>query len=178
VWVENPQEDWSVENVSVFADKNGDVGGPQPIVADEGFKGSGYDIKVAMEGDKTAFARISPDEPESIQIAVSRDLLDNPSEFLWGAWADNGLKNEGMFDYNDAMGPGEAGSPINTDDNYPLNALYNLDNTCRLPYGFEQMGAIVPGMCITQAPAPEETCVCVYWYYFGKIKVCAQWDCD
>jgi len=31
VWVEDPQEDWSVENVSVFTDINGDVGGPQPV---------------------------------------------------------------------------------------------------------------------------------------------------
>jgi len=63
-----------------------------------------------------------------------------------------------MLDHNDTMGPGEAGSPINTDDNYPLNALYNLDNTCRLPYGFEQMGASYPGMCISQFPALEPNC--------------------
>jgi len=176
VWVENPQEDWSLENVSVFTDINGDVGGPQPIVADAGFKGSGYDTRVELEGDKSAFARISPDDAVAIQIAVSRFLLDNPAEFLWGAWADNGLKNETMLDYNDAMGPGEAGSPINTDDNYPLNALYNLDNTCRLPYGFEQMGASIPGMCISQAPAiDEQTCICLKWQTNG---ICGKWVCD
>ena len=182
VWVEDPHEDWSVENVSVYKDTDGDVGGPQPIIADADFEGNGYDTQVELEGSKTAFARISPEDSEAIQIAVSRDLLENPAEFLWGAWADNGLRNATMLDHNDTMGPGEAGSPINTDDNYPLNALYNLDNTCRLPYGFEQMGANFPGMCITQAPAPEPepnktTCVCVYWFYFGNTKVCAQWDC-
>jgi len=177
VWVENPQEDWSVENVSVFADKNGDVGGPQPIVADAGFKGSGYDTRVELEGNKSAFARISPDDPVAIQIAVSRDLLDNPAEFLWGAWADNGLKNETMLDYNDAMGPGEAGSPINTDDNYPLNALYNLDNTCRLPYGFEQVGTHIPGMCISVPPIQKANCYCAKWVV-GIAKVCDVWVCD
>jgi len=181
VWADKPLDEWSVENVTVYTDADRDVGGPQPIIADAGFEGDGYDTAVKLEGDRTAFARISPDDPVAIQIAVSRNLLDNPTEFLWGAWADNGLRNTTLLDHNDTMGPGEAGSPINTDDNYPLNALYNLDNTCRLPYGFEQMSASVPGMCISQAPAPEpdkQTCVCVNWLYFGNTKVCQQWDCN
>jgi hypothetical protein len=150
VWVENPQEDWSVENVSVYTDINADVGGPQPIIADAGFEGDGYDTLVEPEGDKVAFARLDPDDPISVQIAVSRNLLEDPAEFLWGAWADNGLKNVAALS--------EAGSPINTDANYPLNALYNLDNTCRLPYGFEQIGVLyIPGMCITLPPKLETT---------------------
>ncbi len=181
VWVEKPQEDWSKEKVSVYTDENGDVGGPQPLIADAGFEGSGYDTLVELEGNKAAFARLAPDEPEAVQIAVSRSLLDNPIEFLWGAWADNGLKNATLFDYNDTMGPSEAGSPINTDEDYPLKALYNLDNTCRLPYGFEQMGASVRGMCITLPPAPEPgktSCDCARWINFGQGRVCAQWICD
>jgi len=182
VWVEDPGEDWSVENVTVFTDSDRDVGGLQPIVADAGHEGDGYDTTVELEGDKSAFARISPDDSVAIQIAVSGDLLDNPTEFLWGAWADNGLRNKTLLDHNDTMGPGEAGSPINTDDNYPLNALYNLDNTCRLPHGFEQMGAIVPGMCITQGTAPEaapgQVCVCIAWNFLLFPPPCIQWDCN
>jgi hypothetical protein len=137
-----------------------------------------------MEGDKAAFARLDPDDPISVQIAVSRNLLEDPAEFLWGAWADNGLKNVGMFDYNDAMGPSKAGSPINTDADYPLNALYNLDNTCRLPYGFEQIGVFIPGTCIMQPPSPElessggaspPNCVCLKWKTDGT---CGKWVCD
>jgi len=189
VWVDGPQEEWSVENVTVYTDSDRDVGGPQPIVADADFEGNGYDTQVELEGSKAAFARVSPEESEAIQIAVSRDLLENPAEFLWGAWADNGLRNATMLDHNDTMGPGEAGSPINTDNNYPLNALYNLDNTCRLPYGFEQMGASVPGMCITQAPAPEPepgpgpgkpqtVCTCLRWNYSAQPATCTLWDCN
>ena len=162
----------------MVCDENGDVGGPQPLIADAGFEGSGYDTLVELEGNKAAFARLAPDDPEAVQIAVSCSLLDNPIEFLWGAWADNGLKNATLFDYNDTMGPSEAGSPINTDVDYPLKALYNLDNTCRLPYGFEQMGAVVPGMCITLPPAPEpdkQTCVCLKWRIDG---ICGKWVCD
>jgi len=161
VWVEGPGEDWSVDNVTVYTDSDRDVGGLQPIVADAGYEGDGYDMRVELEGTKAAFARISPDDSVAIQVAVSRDLLENPPEFLWGAWADNGLRNKTMLDHNDTMSPSEAGSPINTDDNYPLNALYNLDNTCRLPYGFEQMGASYPGMCITQPPVNKDAPNCV-----------------
>jgi hypothetical protein len=138
-----------------------------------------------MEGDKAAFARLDPDDPISVQIAVSRNLLEDPAEFLWGAWADNGLKNAAMFDYNDTMKPSEAGSPINTDEDYPLNALYNLDNTCRLPYGFNQIGVFIPGMCITQPPAPEPEpgsslprCRCVRWNFTAFPPVCMEWVCD
>ena len=155
VLAENPQDDWSVENLSVYTDINGDVGGPNPMIANAGFEGDGYDTLMEPEGDKAAFARLAPDDPEAVQIAVSRNLLENPTKFLWGAWADNGLKNVAMFDYNDTMGPTEAGSPIKGDEDYPLDALYNLDNTCRLPYGFEQMGVLLRGMCITMLPAPE-----------------------
>ena len=141
VLAENIQDEWTIENVSAYLDNNDDIGGPQPIIADAGFNGNGYDTQVTLEGDMVAFARISPDDPEAVQIAVSRNLLENPAEFLWGAWADNGLRDVTRIDYNDTMGPSEAGSPINTDPDYPLNALYNLDTTCRLPYVFEQMGS-------------------------------------
>jgi len=180
VWVENPQDDWSVENVSVYADKNGDVGGPRPIIANAGFMGNGYDTNVGLESDKSAFARIAPDDARAVQIAVSRNLLNNPTEFLWGAWADNGLKNVTMFDYNDTMGPTEAGSPIKNDEDYPLNALYNLDNTCRLPYGFEQIGSFIRGMCITQPPpAPEIDCpmICLVKCP-DRNDGCCEWACN
>ncbi|MDO9547040.1 MAG: hypothetical protein Q7J07_09880 [Pelolinea sp.] len=181
VWAEDIQSDWSMENVSAYMDSDSDVGGPKPIVADAGFSGGGYDTQIDLEEDKVAFARISPDDPEAVQIAVSRSLLENPAEFLWGAWADNGLRDVTMFDYNDTMGPGAAGSPINTDADYPLKALYNLDNTCRLPYGFEQMGASYPGMCISQAPATEPasgggcTPYCIRYYLVRP--GCAEWGC-
>jgi hypothetical protein len=84
-----------------------------------------------------------------------------------------------MFDYNDTMGPTLAGSPIK-DDHYPLKELYSLDNTCRLPYGFEQIGAFIRGMCITQPPPtnPAEKCdvVCIVKGGTGG-SGCYEWAC-
>jgi len=157
VLVENLTEEWSIINVTVLVDINGDVGGPQPIVADEGFQGSGYDEEFFLEGEKVAFTRLSPENDDSVQFAVSRALLDNPEGFLWGAWADKGLKNFGEFDYNDTMGSAEAGSPFIDKDDYPIDALFSLDNTCRLPYGFEQIGASNPGICKSVPPPLKPT---------------------
>jgi len=53
------------------------------------------------------------------------------------------------MDNNDSMGPGEAGSTLKYDTDYPLKALYNVDNTFRLPYGSTEISASVPGMCIS-----------------------------
>jgi hypothetical protein len=161
VWAHDAPKNWSYSNMTVYTDPDGDVGGPKPILADANVKGDGYESKQKFSIDQIAYARISPDNPAAIQIAVSRQLLGNPTEFLWGAWADNGVKNPALFDYDDHFGPGQAGSPIKGSD-YPLKALYSLDNTCRLPYGFTPPTKI-PGMCISAPPQQKGSkCVCPY----------------
>ena len=182
VWVENPTLEWSPKNVLALTDVNVDVGGPTPIYADEGFSGNGYDKRLDLTGETIAFARINPDNNQSIQIAVSQGLLEYPQEFLWGAWADGGLKKLNKFDYNDAMGQSEAGSPLVDDEDYPVKALYNLDNTCRLPYGFDRMSASYPGMCISSAPAAEPgeeepDCYCTDYCVDG-VTCCGTWVCN
>ena len=159
----NLASDWTSEGVSVYVDANRDVGGIKPMVAEEGHEGSGYDSMVQIDSERSAFARIDPQDPTAVQIAVSYSMLEGPSEFLWGAWADDGLKDPAQYDYHDRMGPATAGSPILGDD-YPLKAFANVDNTCRLPFGISQEGAY-PGMCkigIPQTPGctPVWTCPC------------------
>ena len=162
VQVLDPTMEWSAQGVTVYGDRNRDVGGERPVKAEGSFLGSGYDLVIELEGDKSAFARIDPDDVSAVQFAVSRVLLHDPESFLWGAWADNGLKNVHWFDYNDLMGPSAAGSPIRGED-YPVKGIYNLDNTCRLPVGAGQTGT-VPGMCKTGVVAVkgkgEKNCYC------------------
>lgn len=176
VSVKKPAREWTTDGVTIYLDENRDVGGPQPIVADAGFSGSGYDMTVEMEGDKVAWARVDPKDGNAVQIAVSYALVETPEEFLWGAWADNGLMDPTKFDYNDTMGPTAAGSPIK-DKYYPVKALYNLDNTCRLPYGLEQTGG-VPGMCKigVQPVKSDGTCrpVCLV-PCFTHVGCCQSW---
>ena len=167
---ENPMPQWGPKNVRSFQDTNEDVGGLTPMIADEGFEGNGYDQRTEINVDNLAFARLAPDEPYAVQMAVSYALLSYPDTFLWGAWVDKGRMEIRDFDYNDTMGPSEAGSPFIDNEDYPIKALFNFDNTCRLPFGFEQMGSYYPGMCITMAPTaapaegqsepPQNNCYC------------------
>jgi hypothetical protein len=146
VWVQDLNKEWSMNNLKVFSDPKKTIGGPSPMLADEGYQGNGYENEVKLEGDKVAYARLAPDSPTQVQIAVSRMLLDNPKEFLWGAWADKGLRDPMRFDYNDHFGLSAAGSPIKNDKDYPIKDVFSLDNTCRLPFGFTATSDI-RGMC-------------------------------
>jgi len=147
--------DWSADTVLILTDTKGDVGGPRPLIPDTGFNGSGYDGTQELAGDQSAMARIDPSNPLAIQIAVSRALLDNPEQFTWGAWADNGLRDFGLYDYHDNFGLSAAGSPFRDNPDYPIGAVYSVDNTCRLPYGSAQMGSTIPGVCVTLPPVEE-----------------------
>jgi hypothetical protein len=155
VWVKSPSKDWSSSGVSVYTDPDGDVGGIVPISAEAGFKGDGYEKIMEATASNTSFARISPEDATVVEIAVSRTLLGDPKEFLWSAWADAGLRNPQKFDYNDIFGPTEAGSPIKGNADYPLKALFSVDNTCRAPYGFSS-STVIPGMCTSVQPKPDK----------------------
>jgi hypothetical protein len=172
------KEEWSLENVHAYIDQNKDVGGYKPIVGEEGFKGDGYETEVKLEGDKVAYARTVPGDPPIVQIAVSKVLMGNAAEFLWGGWADGGVNDPKLFDYNDNFGPDAAGSPINTAKEYPLKGLYSMDNTCRLPFGFEPPMGTVPGMCLSiPVQVKGSSCTCLRWA-LAAAGICQVWQCS
>ncbi|MDK2981739.1 MAG: hypothetical protein PWQ55_2086 [Chloroflexota bacterium] len=177
VTVKDPQKEWSMEGVTIYLDDNRDVGGLKPIEAESGFNGSGYDSTLEMDAEKNAFARIDPKDGNAVQFAISFPVVGAVDQFLWGAWADNGLMDPTRFDYNDSMGPTEAGSPIRG-NYYPVKGLYNLDNTCRLPFGLEQTG-LIAGMC--KIGVQKEECKCLEYYtvVFGSTsyRVCIKKEC-
>ena len=180
VWVTGPGTEWSADNLIVYSDPESTVGGIKPILSETNYSGEGYSNMVELEGDQTAWARLDPENPAAIQIAVSKVLLGDPDEFLWGAWADEGVNNPALFDYNDHFSSSAAGSPINTSEDYPLKALFSLDNTCRLPYGFEQSGSL-PGMCFSAEPTPAlqcRTCYSAECVWDGGTLVCPPDCCE
>ncbi len=160
VWAKPPfTTDWSRENVVVYRSSKDTVGGPQPLVSDAPWKGDTYDT-ILFDGqkpsqDNAAWVRVSPKDPKSLQIAFSPDIVQKPIRFLWGAWADDGIKDPSKFDYNDLFTKKEAGSPYKWDPEYPPKAITSVDNTCRAPYGFVPVG-ILPGKCELQ-PTPGPT---------------------
>ncbi len=158
VLVTNPTTEWSMESVVVYGSQDATVGGTKPVVAEEGYDKPGYTSTAALEGDKVAWARIDPGNLAGVQLAISKALLGS-EEFAWGAWADGGIQDPSLFDYDDNFGQSEAGSPVKTEDDYPIKAVYSVDNTCRLTYSIVDTSGI-PGLCISSQVKDGLHCYC------------------
>jgi hypothetical protein len=152
--------DWSTDGAQVWTDTNNDVGNHTVVESDPPQTGDGYDKLLfdrGLGGDPdTAWSRVSPDNPNSIQIAVKKSLF-NDTAYLWGVWAGKSL-DPAWFDLVDHFTFAEAGSPIvDYEVYYPLKALSEVDNTCRLPAGFQPLGS-EPGLCNSATPGNENSC--------------------
>jgi hypothetical protein len=144
--------DWSTQGVQAWKDTNGDVGGTVPIVADKAVSnGDGYETLVFDQGKSSdnpdgAWARISSDN-KTVTLAFKLSMLGTPKSYAMGAWAGTDL-NPAMFDYNDHQTHIQAGDPDPGLQLYPIKALAEIDNTCRLAIGFVPSGK-EPGLCPT-----------------------------
>jgi hypothetical protein len=151
--------DWSTDRVVVYRDDNNDVGGVRPLRSDappqasDGFETLVFDAGVGPDPD-AAWARIPAGAPDQVQIAFKHELIASDTHLLWGAWAEAGTGQPGWFDYNDHFTLAEAGSPLSTSPDYPLDQLASIDNTCRWAYDFVPTEQL-PGMCALPAtPTP------------------------
>ena len=167
-----PQATWSTVGVRVWQDTNNDVGNDFPVSSDPPQKGNGYDLLFFDQGNNPdpdiAWARVSPHNPNFIQIAFKHSLIANDNAFMWGAWTDQGVFNPAFYDYNDHFTHAEAGSPLpGLSKYYPLKALFEVDNTCRMSVGFTLTGneagscpVYVPPTAVPpthEPPTPEPT---------------------
>lgn len=176
---------WTTGGVQVWQDENNDVGGSARGVRDNNPNpGDGFEKKVFGDGTgddpDLAFARVSPDDPYTVQIAVKRSILGGISRFMVGMWAGNEQFDPAMFDHNDRFTHEQAGSPLKEFEFfYPIKAVYELDNTCRMAVGFQPTGG-EPGICPlpprpdggeppSQPSCPPQYVVC---FNFGAQTVC------
>ena len=156
IWALNPASTtWTTNNVTVRKDNNQSIGGKDAYIADTLlFLGDGYETLIPNNGSEAAWVRLNPNLASLVQIAVHRNIIGNPTEFLWGVWADNGPKNPNLFDYDDHFTYQDAGSPISGNQYYPLKKVPAIDNTCRRTYGFS-VSYRIPNMCWSGgAPLP------------------------
>ncbi len=158
---------WTTQGVQAWKDTDGDVGGVVPMLADaKPDGGDGYETLVFDQGKGSladgAWVRISPNDPKTVQIAFKLSMIGSPSSFAMGAWAGANI-DPSMFDYNDHMTHAQAGDPNQSYPQvYPIKALAEIDNTCRLAIGFIPTGK-EPGLCKTivilpKGPGPAPTC--------------------
>jgi hypothetical protein len=150
--------EWTTGDVQVFADKNHDTAGLSATKSDAPFSADGYETPVfdgteGMGADPDlAWARMTNDGSAVVQIAFKRSLVGDV--FMLGAIADAGLKDVTLFDYVDRFTETEAGSPVKNKQDYPLQALNSVDNTCREAFGFVSTG-YEPMSCMKNAPTPS-----------------------
>ena len=156
-----PQSEWTTLGVRVWQDSNNDVGNDIPVHADYPQHGNGYELYFDQGNNPDpdiAWARISPQNPAVVQIAFKNSLIANDNHFLWNAWSDQGVFNPAFYDYNDHFTHDEAGSPLpGLQRYYPLKALFEVDNTCRMSLGFELAGDEPGGCPVYVPPTPVPT---------------------
>ncbi len=151
VWAVLPSDtEWTTDGVQVLEDADDDVGGVYPLqIEDPNPDLNGYEKTVFNSGvgedPDLAWIRRDPEETNQLQIAFKENIV-GPDGFLWSAWADYGLMDPALFDYNDQFTLEEAGSPNNVKLDYPLKLIYQVDSTCRSWYGMTPLGT-EPGRC-------------------------------
>jgi hypothetical protein len=136
---------WSTDNVQIVQDTNHDTGGLSAEKSDAPLPGDGYDTVIFDGGhgpDDTdpdlAWVRVNAGRQATVQFAFKKSVAE--SKFMYGVIADGGLRSIGDLDYVDRYTEEEAGSPVRGNPNYPLKALYAVDNVCRQVFGFSGTG--------------------------------------
>lgn len=155
--------DWSTESVLVLRNPDINVGGtiavkPDPVLTE----GRGYYEEVFNNGQgddpDLAWSRLSKVDPSIAQIAFKNTITGGEKgKFIWLPWTDAGMLDRSLFEYNDHFTFEQAGYPLKEDvKNYPIKALWGVDNTCRVPSGFTPTGTM-PGLCPNYDPAPSRS---------------------
>lgn len=161
-------DQWSTQGVEAWNDADGSVGAAKVMAADSDSAppgGNGYEVLGFDQGTGSltdgAWARIKPDDPKTVEIAFKLSMIGDPTSYAMGAWAGTSI-DPAVFDHHDHMTHAQAGSPYADFAVYPLKALAEIDNTCRLAIGFDPTG-LEPGLCYTQEQRVKEesgeTCV-------------------
>ena len=154
---------WTTDGVRAYQDTNNDVGAQVPVRSDPPAGiGNGYESLVFDQGigpdPDAAWIRLSPSDPNQVQIALKAGLIGGDNEFLWWGWtfAD---PQPAWHDYQDHFTVAQAGSPLSESAQYPIKDLALIDSTCRWGFDFNPVEN-EPGVCpvpSTPTPAPTKT---------------------
>ncbi len=157
VWGHPPYPtSWDTAPVQIFQDTNHDTGGLSAEKSDAPMASTtnGYDTQIFNGGvgdsdPDLAWIRIIPGAQASVQFAFKKSWSGNV--FMLGVISDAGLRDPKKMDYVDRFTAAEAGSPVRDNKNYPLKALYAVDNVCRAAFGFHVTGD-EPQLCPNLEP--------------------------
>lgn len=137
--------DWATEGVQVYFDADDDVGNTTPVQSDAGAtSGNGFETLIfdgygtAGDDPDSAWIRVSPQNGNTVELAVKRSLLGNVEEFLLNMWTGRSCLEPALFDLSDHYTHEQAGAadpefPVY----YPIKAVFELDSSCRMAVGFK-----------------------------------------
>lgn len=164
----NYSSTFTAEHVVVLADINGDMGGNIINRPETGFEGNGYegiifDLRQNIHPNdpdlawvRTGSTKLGGEVRPTIEIAYRKWIFKGGGErFMWNVFslsADQGL-DVTKFYQHDIISEAEAGSPDKGNANYPVKSLAAMDNTCRVPFGFEATG-VEPLGCSVKVDQP------------------------
>ncbi len=162
ITVTTPRDtEWSTEGVAVLSNSDNMIGGVKPVLADTDlYEGKGYDTEVFNSGKgddpNLVWARISPSDPNMLEIAIKHSFVGGvKGKYMWFPWTLAGLQDPTKMEYNDHFTRDDAGSPLKTEGKYyPVKAVWGVDNTGRIPSGFEPAG-LMPGLIQSLQPKPQ-----------------------
>jgi hypothetical protein len=156
-----PSTTWTTDGVRAYQDTNNDVGAQVPVRSDPpAGTGNGYESLVFDQGigpdPDAAWIRLSPSNPNQVQIAFKPGLIGGDNEFLWWGWA-FADPQPAWQDYQDHFTLAQAGSPLSESPQYPIKDLALIDSTCRWGFDFNPVGT-EPGVCpVPPTPTPTST---------------------
>lgn len=136
--------EWSTDGVQIWNDANGDVGGNQPMRPD-GAAGDGYEVLIFDAGvgydPDLAWARVSPANGATIEIAFKDDLMPANGVYAWWVWTSLGGFDPARMEIVDALNPEET---------------WLMDNTCGWIFGAKP-SSILRNLCEIITPTPTPT---------------------
>lgn len=141
--------EFTADNVSAYLDVNGDVGGniinrPDDFASD-GFETTVFDLRQGIypEGNPDlVWVRQTTDGTlPAVEIAFDRQMFkDGKEAFMWSVLSSDAVINPASLYYQDYFTAEQAGAANTDDSNYPIKELAAVDNTCRVPLGFQATG--------------------------------------
>jgi len=169
--------EFSADNVAAYLDVNSDIGG-NIINRPDDFPSDGFE-KTIFDLSQGVYPAGNPDlvwvrqtidgTLPAVEIAFARQMFKEGKEaFMWSVLSSDVVINPASLYYQDYFTAEDAGAANSDDPNYPLKNLAAMDNTCRVPLGFqaignEPLGCFVKGgeseaNATPSADGPDSTC--------------------
>jgi hypothetical protein len=166
--------EFTADNVAAYLDVNSDVGGSIINRPDDfgsnGFESTLFDLSkgVYPEGNPDlVWVRQATDGTlPAVEIAFQRSMFkDGKESFMWSVLSSDAPIDNTRLYYQDSYTAEQAGAANTDDPNYPIKELAAMDNTCRVPLGFQATGSEPLGCFVKggdseakDTPIPDLTC--------------------